>query len=204
MLLFWYLSFSVLGRSAAPGAWGTMAPGFKGRTGTTETMMGRYAWACVLLVAACWLMSGCSSEPPPPVSEPAARIEHFVRKELGALTEVKAVSARKQGTGPVYQVTVKFVPVFSTSWDADRIMESIEFNVMNVVYGVFGAGIEVGEAAIEGYISVVDGLGNTSEVVGYRAKMPNRMAKRINWENRLQVSPRRLGLVDYIHPLLLN
>ena len=30
------------------------------------------------------------------------------------------------------------------------------------------------------------------------------MAKRINWDNKLQVSPRRLGLVDYIHPLLLR
>ena len=166
--------------------------------------MGRYVWVCVLLVPACWLLSGCSSEPPPPVSEPTARIEHFVRKELSALNDVKEVSARRQGAGLVYRVTVKFVPRFSTNWDADRIMESIEFNVMDVLYAVFAAGIEVGEATIEGYISVVDGLGNTSDVVGYRAKMRNRMAKRINWENRLQVSPRRLGLVDYIHPLLLN
>lgn len=157
----------------------------------------------VLILAALGLLGSCGSQPPP-VTEPAARFEYFVRKEVGALHDVKSVTARKQESSASWSVNVRFVPNFSTSWDLERIMESIEFKVMDAFHGIYSAGLEVHFAVVIGYVSVVDNMGNSSEVRAYRAKMPPEIAKRINWENRLQVSPRKLGLVDYIHPALRN
>ena len=157
----------------------------------------------LLILVALGLLAGCGSQPPP-VTEAAARFEYFVRKEVGALHEVRSVTVRKLDSSASWSVNVKFVPNFSTSWDLERIMESIEFKVMDAFHGIYSAGLEVNFAVVLGYITVVDNMGNSSLVRGYRAKMPPEIAKQINWENRLQVSPRQIGLVDYIHPALRN